>query len=145
MPRVAALPPALAAGRAPTSVDAAGAARARVCEGTRAQHRDGGDGYRETRACALSLGVCAMSPGHAVCQPRAADRGIAAGPRGGCVTVFHAAPTRSRVRVLTTAPGFAPGDPARALPPGEQRDDLNPREALQRASHAVAPAPISPP
>jgi hypothetical protein len=144
MPRVAALPPALAAGRDPTPVGAAGAARARVCEGTRAQRCDG-DGYRETRACALSLGVCAMRPGHAVCQPRAADRGIATGPRGGCVTVFHAAPTRSRVRVLTTAPGFAPGDPVRALPPGEQRDDLNPGEALQRAAHAAEPAPISPP
>lgn len=144
MPRVAALPLALAAGRDPTPVDAAGAARAKVCEGTRAQHRDG-DGYRETRECALSLRVCAVRPGLAVCQPQAADRGIATGPRGGFGTVVHAAPTRSRVRVLTTAPVFAPGDPARALPPGEQRDDLNPREALQRAARAVAPAPISPP
>ncbi len=66
-----------------------------------------------------------------------ADRCMATGLRGGFVAIVNAAPARNRVVVRTTAPVFAPGDPARVLPAGEQTYDLNPGEALQLVAHGV--------
>jgi hypothetical protein len=66
-----------------------------------------------------------------------ADRCVATGLRGGFVAIVNSNAARNRVVVRTTAPVFAPGDPARTVPPGELAFDLNPGEALQLVSHGV--------